>query len=178
MEYFDVLDEKGKKTGMIKPRNEVHRDGDWHRTIHVWIFNENGDILLQRRSQTKDSNPGKLDLSCGGHLSAGDDSITGAIRELKEELGIDVISSELKYITTIQKRTKYSDTHINSEFADVYFLNTTKTINDLKFQEEEITEIMFVPYEKFKQMVKNKQPDLLLHSEEYEILFDICDKNK
>ena len=176
MEYFDVLNDKGEKTGITKPRNEVHRDGDWHRTVHVWIFNPKGDILLQRRSSNKDSNPNKLDLSCGGHLSAGDDSITGAIRELKEELGIDATPSDLKYITTIKKRTVYSETHVNSEFADMYFLHTDKTINDLKFQEDEITDIMFVPYLKFKEMVKNKQPDLLLHNEEYEILFNICDK--
>lgn len=176
MEYFDVLNEKGEKIGITKLRNEVHRDGDWHRTVHIWVFNNNGKVLLQRRSQDKDSNPNKLDISCGGHLSAGDDSISGGIRELKEELGIDATPSDFKFITTIKKSTKYSETYINREFADMFILHTNKTIDELKFQEEEISEIMFVPYNKFKEMVKNKQPDLLLHDEEYEILFQICDK--
>lgn len=176
MEYFDVLNEKGEKIGITKLRNEVHRDGDWHRTVHIWVFNNNGEVLLQRRSQDKDSNPNKLDISCGGHLSAGDDSISGGIRELKEELGIDATPSDFKFITTIKKSTKYSETYINREFADMFILHTNKTIDELKFQEEEISEIMFVPYNKFKEMVKNKQPDLLLHDEEYEILFQICDK--
>ena len=81
-EYFDILDENGNKTGKIKLRTEVHRDGDWHKAIHIWIINDKGDILLQRRSADKDSNPNMLDISCAGHLTAGDDSLNGAIREL------------------------------------------------------------------------------------------------
>ena len=46
----------------------------------------------------------------------------------------------------------------------------------MKFQEDEISEIFFVPYNKFKEMVKNKQPDLLMHTEEFEILFNMFDK--
>ena len=84
-EFFDVLDENGNKTGKIKLRKEVHRDGDWHRSVHIWVINENGDVLLQRRAVDKDSNPNMLDISSAGHLSAGDESIDGAIREIKEE---------------------------------------------------------------------------------------------
>lgn len=178
MEYFDVLNEKGEKTGITKAREEVHRDGDWHRTVHIWVFNEHGDILLQRRSPNKDSNPNKLDISCGGHLSAGDDSISGGIRELKEELGIDATPNDLKFISTIKKSTKYSENYTNREFADVYFLLTNKSIDELKFQEEEITEIMFVPLKKFREMVQNKQNDLLLHDEEYNLVLNICDNKK
>ena len=94
-EYFDLLDENGNKTGKIKLRAEVHRDGDWHKSVHRWIINNNGDILLQRRCATKDSNPNMLDISSTGHLSAGEYSLTGAIRELKEELNLDVNKEEL-----------------------------------------------------------------------------------
>ena len=69
MEYFDVLDENGNKTGETKLRSEVHRDGDWHRTVHIWVFNRQGEVLLQRRCATKDSYPNMLDISCAGHLS-------------------------------------------------------------------------------------------------------------
>ena len=55
MEYFDVLDENGNKTGKLKLRNEVHRDGDWHRGVHVWIINSFGELLLQRRSPNKEN---------------------------------------------------------------------------------------------------------------------------
>jgi isopentenyldiphosphate isomerase len=58
----------------------------------------------------------------------------------------------------------------------MYILKTTKTISDMKFQESEISEIMFVAYEKFKKMVNEKQSDLLMHDEEFNILFDIIEK--
>lgn len=174
-EYFDILDENENKTGQIKLRSEVHRDGDWHKGVHIWILNNKGEVLLQRRCSTKDSHPNMLDISCAGHLSAGDDSLLAALRELKEELNLDVKSEELEFIKTL-KSSKYTDTSINNEFDDLYILRTNKKFKDMKFQEEEITEIFFVPYKKFKEMVINKQPDLLRHEEEFDILFNMFDE--
>ncbi len=175
-EYFDILDEKGNKTGKTKLRSEVHRDGDWHKAVHIWIINNNCDILLQRRCAMKDSNPNMLDISSAGHLSAGDDSITGAIRELKEELNIDIKPEDLQFIKTLKRSSRYTETFINNEFDDLYIVRTDKKIEDMKFQEEEISEIMYVPYKKFKEMVKNRQSDLLMHDDEFEILFNMFDK--
>ena len=176
-EYFDILDENGNKTGKTKLRSEVHRDGDWHKAVHIWIINDNGDILLQRRCATKDSNPNMLDISSAGHLSAGDNSLDGALRELKEELNLDIKSEELQFIKTLKRSSKYTETFINNEFDDLYILKTDKKIDDMKFQEEEISEIMYVPYKKFKEMVKNRQSDLLMHDDEFEILFNLFDKD-
>ena len=175
-EFFDVLDENGNKTSKTKLRSEVHRDGDWHKAVHIWIINNNGDVLLQRRCATKDSNPNMLDISSAGHLSAGDDSLTGAIRELKEELNLDVNKEDLKLIKTLKRSSKYTETFINNEFDDLYILRTDKKLEDMKYQEEEISEIMFVPYKEFKKMVQNRQPDLLRHDDEFEILFNLFDK--
>lgn len=175
-EMFDILDENGNKTGKTKLRSEVHRDGDWHKAVHIWIINNNGDVLLQRRCATKDSNPNMLDISSAGHLSAGDDSLTGALRELKEELNLDINPEDLHFIKTLKRTSKYTATFINNEFDDLYILRTNKKIDDMKFQKEEISEIMYVPYKKFKKMVKNKQSDLLRHEDEFEILFNLFDK--
>jgi len=175
-EYFDILDENGNKTGKIKLRSEVHRDGDWHKVVHIWILNKDGDVLLQRRCASKDSYPNMLDISSAGHLSAGDTSLEGALRELKEELNLDVKAEELQLIKTLKKSLRVTENFINSEFADVYILITDKKIDDMKFQEDEISEIFFVPYKKFKEMVKNKQPDLLMHTEEFNILFNMFDE--
>lgn len=174
-EYFDLLDENGNKTGKTKLRTEVHRDGDWHKAVHIWIINNKGDVLLQRRCATKDSDPNMLDISSAGHLSAGDDSLTGAIRELKEELNLDVNKEELQFIKTLKCSSKSTSKYINNEFDDLYILRTDKTINDMKFQEDEISEIFFVTYKKFKEMVNNKQADLLMNDEEFEILFELFD---
>ena len=174
-EFFDVLDENGNKTGKTKLRSEVHRDGDWHKAVHIWIINNNGEILLQRRCATKDSNPNMLDVSCAGHLSAGDDSLSGAVRELKEELGIDIELSELEFVKTIKRSSKYTDSFINNEFDDLYTLKTDKKVEDMEFQKEEISEIFYAPYRDFKKMVENRQSDLLRHDEEFEILFGLFD---
>ena len=109
-------------------------------------------------------------------MSAGDESLTGAIRELKEELDLDVKPNELQFIKTLKRSSKYTSIFINNEFDDLYILRTDKKIEDLKYQEEEISEIFFVPYKKFKEMVNNNQPDLLRHDEEFEILFNLFDK--
>jgi isopentenyldiphosphate isomerase len=175
-EYFDILDENGNKTGKTKLRSEVHRDGDWHKAVHIWIINNDGDILLQRRCATKDSNPNMLDISSAGHLSAGDDSLEGALRELKEELDLDIKPEDLQFIKTLKRSSKYTATFINNEFDDLYIVRTDKKIEDMKYQEEEISEIMYVPYKKFKEMVKNRQSDLLMHDDEFEILFNMFDK--
>lgn len=60
-------------------RGDVHRDGDYHRAVHIWIFAENTQqLLLQRRADCKDSWPGLWDISSAGHISAGDSSLVTA----------------------------------------------------------------------------------------------------
>lgn len=174
-EYFDVLDEFGNKTGKTKLREEVHRDGDYHRSVHIWIVNQDKDFLLQRRCESKDSFPNMLDISCAGHLSIGDDSLTGAIRELKEELNLDIKKEELQFLKTIKKNCVFNETFIDNEYNDLYLLRTDKKIEDMKYQESEISEIFYVPYNEFKKRIEEKQEDLLLYPEEFEIIFSLID---
>lgn len=58
LELFDVLDENGHKTGKTKERSQVHRDGDWHRAVNIWVINDHDEVLLQKRAAHKDSWPG------------------------------------------------------------------------------------------------------------------------
>lgn len=88
MEYFDLLDENGSKTGKIKLREQVHKDGDWHRGVFVFMINSKKEILLQKRSAIKESNPNRWTVSASGHLVTGDSSYEAAVRETEEELGI------------------------------------------------------------------------------------------
>ncbi|QSO54151.1 NUDIX domain-containing protein [Alicyclobacillus curvatus] len=90
-ELLDTFDDTMQWTGTAT-RAEVHRQGLWHQTFHCWVLHRDvsGDaLLLQRRHPTKDTHPNKLDVSCAGHLSAGENASDG-VRELREELGIDV----------------------------------------------------------------------------------------
>ena len=172
-EYFDVLDENGNSTGKIKIRVDVHRDGNWHRVVHIWIINDHREILLQKRCADKDCNPNMLDISSAGHLLAGESSIEGAIREIKEELNIDIQPNDLEFIETFQKEKVHSSNFINNEFSDMYILRTKLTLHDMVFQKEEISEIHFVPFQEFKQMVIDKKSDLVWREEEFNTLFRI-----
>ena len=67
-----MLNAAGLPTGRTKERAAVHRDGDLHRTLHVWLVKDARSVLLQRRSAGKDLEPGKLDVAVGGHFLAGE----------------------------------------------------------------------------------------------------------
>ena len=88
-EIFDVVNEHDEVVGRA-PRREVHRTGLMHRAIHVFIFNARGEIFLQKRSMSKDSSPGLWDSSASGHLDSGENYDACAMRELREEIGLDV----------------------------------------------------------------------------------------
>ena len=170
-ELFDVLDEKGNKTGITKPRSAVHRDGDWHKSVHIWII-RGDEILLQRRAPQKDSYPNMLDISAAGHLDAGEDAITGAMRELKEELGIDANPRDFELIGRVVQSSRPRPDFINNEFNDIFVFRTDKGPEDMTLQKEEVSEVVYVPFAKFKEMIDEHNPELLRHDDEFKILFD------
>lgn len=96
-ELFDVLTAEGKPTGVAKKRADVHRDGDWHGSIHVWVYgvDQGGPYLVfQRRGRFKDTLALKLDATVGGHLRSGE-SVEETLREVQEEIGRSVTLPEL-----------------------------------------------------------------------------------
>jgi isopentenyldiphosphate isomerase len=88
-ELFDVVNDHNEVIGQ-RPRSEVHRLGLKHRAVHVLIFNRRGDLFLQKRSLTKDCFPGTWDSSASGHLTPGETYDACAVREVREELGVEL----------------------------------------------------------------------------------------
>ena len=88
-EIFDVVNDRDEIVGR-QSRSEVHRLGLKHRAVHVVLFNGRGEIFLQKRSMKKDCFPGAWDSSASGHLDVGESYDTCAVRELREELGVEV----------------------------------------------------------------------------------------
>jgi len=86
-EIFDVVDDFDQVVGR-QTRSEVHRLGLKHRAVHVLVFNLRGQVFLQKRSMTKDRQPGLWDSSASGHLDCGEDYDACAVRELGEEIGL------------------------------------------------------------------------------------------
>ena len=88
-EMFDVVDQEDRVLFQC-PRSVVHANHWLHRAVHIFVFNSRGELLIHRRSATKDEAPLKCTSSASGHLSAGEDYATAAKRELEEELGLTV----------------------------------------------------------------------------------------
>lgn len=86
-EIFDVVNERDEVVGQ-SPRSEVHRLGLRHRAVHVLVFNQSGELFLQKRSMLKDCFPGVWDSSASGHLDCGEAYDDCAVREVREELGV------------------------------------------------------------------------------------------
>ena len=172
-ELFDVLDNNGRHLGRVCTRSIAHRHGYVHATIHVWVMNFTGDILLQKRSMTKDTHPGLWDISCAGHVNAGETAINAAVRELYEELGLSVDCSVLRFLfSNFQSYASSDGTIHDNEFSDVYLL-TIKSDQILRFDPQEIDAIKFVTIDTLKKMIDSADPLLVPHNEEYHKLIDI-----
>ncbi|MDR1284388.1 MAG: NUDIX domain-containing protein [Opitutaceae bacterium] len=96
-ELFDVVDDQDRVVRQ-ETRAEVHRQRLLHRAIHVLVFDRAGRILLQKRSMAKDSEPGRWASSCSGHVDAGEDYDTAAVRELAEEIGVRVAEAPPRWL--------------------------------------------------------------------------------
>src|SRR5271154_6464360 len=90
-EIFDIVNERDEVVGK-NTRRDVHARGLWHRAVHVLVFNARGEVFLQKRSMKKDIAAGKWDSSASGHLDSGEDYDACAVRELREEIGLDLKS--------------------------------------------------------------------------------------
>jgi isopentenyldiphosphate isomerase len=88
-EILDVVNEMDQIIGQ-QSRSEIHRLGLRHRAVHVLVFNARGEVFLQKRSLQKDCFPGTWDSSASGHLACGEEYDACAVRELREELGLEV----------------------------------------------------------------------------------------
>jgi isopentenyl-diphosphate delta-isomerase type 1 len=92
-EMLEIVDENNLVNG-IRNRAEIHRQGLWHRSVHIFIFNSQEELFLQKRSPQKDQYPEHWDSSAAGHLIPGESPEIAAHRELGEELGIDTELTE------------------------------------------------------------------------------------
>lgn len=177
MEHLDVLDEKGNKTGEKKLRSEVHRDGDWHESAHVWIINSRRELLIQKRSPNKDSHPNEWDISSAGHIPAGCSIIDSTTRELEEELGIKLQEKGFEYLFTVKSQKALNEgTFINNEFHNVYLVEFDLDIDKFRIQKEELSEIKWIDFKELEKIINSGDKNFVSHPEEYEKLFAVLRK--
>lgn len=141
-EYLDIVDENNNPTGEVKPRSEVHSNGYWHRTVHVYFIqkSKNGfDFLIHLRSKNKDLSPNKWDTRFGGHIKSGKTVAEAVAEEIKEELDLDVKFNDL-IKGFIKKRSNYP----NNEFYNIFFYKFNKDLSILKFKDNEVQEVKWI----------------------------------
>ncbi len=107
-EILEIVDSHDKVIGTAT-RSEIHRRGLLHRAVHLFVFNPEGQIYIQRRSDSKDRHPGKLDSSAAGHVDPGETYEQTAIRELEEELGI---KAEVKEVLRVPASEETDNEHV------------------------------------------------------------------
>jgi 8-oxo-dGTP diphosphatase len=183
VEMIDVVDENGVPSGRAKPRSSIHRDGDWHRTVHVWLANGRGEVLFQKRSSAKESFPGVWDVSAAGHIESGETSAAAAIKELREELGIDVRPGDLRLLFSVKSAlTHGSGSFIDNEISDVYVVWLDIDKNDFHLQASEVSDVRFVEVARLARLAQGaetRDTAFAPHEREYRRLYDyFCAEKK
>ena len=117
-----------------------------------------------------------LDISCGGHLAAGEDSLTGALRELKEELGLEVSPEELTFLHTDKTSIRRDPDCINNSFNDIYTLRINQELNELRAQPEEISELIYVTPDELRALLPKQGIELVPHSDMYGIAIELAEQ--
>lgn len=175
-EYFDIITKDGKETGIKKERNAVHTDGDWHKSVHIWA-KENNKILFQKRKDDKESFPSCYDAACTGHVDAGETYLQAAIREVKEEIGLEI---DEKNLLPVCKKHFCVDENFNgkkfisNELTQIYLLKDCDFSN-LSFQEEEISELKWFSVEELKKIINGK--NFCASYSEFKELLNFAEKN-
>ncbi len=177
MELFDVLDDDGNRTGVVRERGVAHQDGSAHATAHIWVVRpkeEGGwDLLLQKRSRNKDSYPGCYDISAAGHVTAGDEAGNAALRELFEELGIAAKPEQLHFVGIHKGYCEsefYGRPFRNREFGFVYVYREPVDAENLTLRKDEVERVIWMDFEECYEKVKRGEMPNCIYLDELELL--------
>ena len=143
MELVDIYNDKHEKLNYTKGRKELE-EGEYRLSCFVWIINNKDEILIQQRLATAKKCPNMWETASGG-ATAGDDALSGAMRELEEELGIKANKKNLRFIGSFAR--------IN-DFVEVFLLKSNVKIEKLKLQEDEVQAAKWVRIEEFEKIIE------------------------
>lgn len=146
-ELLDTYTRDGEYLG-VRTRTECHAEnpGFYHKPAWTWAYNSKGQILVQKRAMSKKKFPGYWDMPCAGHVDAGETTKMGAIREAKEEIGVDVSEEEMNFWFEYIEDDAW-------EIGQVFFFKCDKEIEELTIQGEEVEEVKWLSFEEFKNLL-------------------------
>lgn len=160
-EFLEVYSPEGTKTGQKKSKSEIHRKGLFHSTVHVWIFTEEGNILIQKRSKKKELNPGVWDVSVAGHVKFNENIKKAAKRETLEETGININTKDLLKIG-VYRSINIHPTAIDKEFFHTYILKIDKNSINLDFKNNEVDDLKFISIEEMESLIKDENNKIFI----------------
>ena len=160
-EFLEVYSTEGTKTGQKKSKSEIHRKGLFHSTVHVWIFTEEGNILIQKRSKKKELNPGVWDVSVAGHIKFNEDIKKAAKRETLEETGININTKDLLKIG-VYRSINIHPTAIDKEFFHTYILKIDKNSINLDYKNNEVDDLKFISIEEMESLIKKENNKIFI----------------
>jgi isopentenyl-diphosphate delta-isomerase len=160
-EFLEVYSTEGTKTGQKKSKSEIHRKGLFHSTVHVWIFTEEGNILIQKRSKKKELNPGVWDVSVAGHVKFNENIKKAARRETLEETGININTKDLLKIG-VYRSINIHPTAIDKEFFHTYILKIDKNSINLDYKNNEVDDLKFISIEEMESLIKKENNKIFI----------------
>lgn len=150
-ELLDTYTREGEYLG-IRTKSECHTEnpGFYHKPAWTWAYNSQGQILVQKRAMCKKRFPGLWDMPCAGHVDAGETSKQGAIREAKEEIGVDVSEEEMIFWFEYIEDDAW-------EIGQVFLFKCDKKADEFILQEEEVEEVKWLSFEEFKELLYSEK---------------------
>ena len=149
-ELWDIYDINKKKIGKTAERDIYQfKEGEYHIVVTGIIINSKKEILISKRAKRKKF--GLMWECSGGSILAGETSLEGIIRELKEELGIEFSKKEAIFLKEI-RRDK-----IPPDFKDIWLFKKDIDEREIIFPDGEAIDAKWVTIDKFIQMYKNKE---------------------
>ncbi|WP_308813201.1 NUDIX domain-containing protein [Aestuariibaculum sp. M13] len=152
-EYIDIVDDNGIPTGLSELKSVIHQKGYFHNTVHIWFYTKNGEILLSQRSAKKRICPLMWDVSVAGHIDAGESIEQAALRETKEEIGLNITESDLHKIGFFKCFQSYDTGITDNEFHHTYICELKQPLKSLIPQEEEVEALKLVSLDEFQYLI-------------------------
>ena len=149
MEVWDLYNEKRELTGRIHIRSEKVTQGFYHLVVHIWIRNSKGEYLISQRSADRPAYP--LMWECvGGSVTKGEGSLTGALRETKEEVGLTLSPEDGKLVYSVVGRVvngvKFTD------IVDVWLFEYDGPVSLDQATTKEVAQITWMTKEQIKEL--------------------------
>ncbi len=154
-EYIDILNADGSAIGRACLKSEIHTKGHYHNTAHVWFYNSKTEILLAQRSASKSICPLLWDVSVAGHVDAGETIEQAAVRETREEIGIEISESNLEKIGAYDCFQSYNNGIVDNEFHHTFIAKIGYTLKELILDKDEVAQAKFVSIPEFRELLKN-----------------------